>query len=194
MEILCVTVSNSCSTNPAECLSISLQSLLCPTTLSVGDIYGGGVIFKVDLGPNNCQFGKIVSMVDMNSGSPAQWGFTTTSTGATSTSDGAGNTATIVGFGAPGVTPFAAGLCDAYTDGVHNDWYLPAKDELTDLKTSKTVVNLVLSNNGGNQLSSDVYWSSSERSNKWATSIDFGTNSVNANKFNTYKVRAIRAF
>jgi hypothetical protein len=85
---------------------------------------------------------------------------------------------------------FAAKVCTDYSVTVGNDtyddWYLPSKYELNLLYLQKTVV-------GG--FTDNRYWSSSESTASYAWTQLFTTgNQVNSHVFDTYYVRAVRAF
>ena len=103
-------------------------------------------------------------------------------TKATSTTDGAANTDSIVKY--QGAGAYAAYLCDTLTAFGHNDWYLPAKDELNALYQNKATI-------GG--FSSDYYWSSTEPDGNGA----WGQNFSNGNQYSYYmgsydRVRCVR--
>lgn len=70
----------------------------------------------------------------------------------------------------------------------HNDWYLPAQDELTVLRENRDSI-------GGFSMSTDWHWSSSERSNSSAWGRDFsgslGALGVNSKRVESY-VRCVR--
>jgi hypothetical protein len=99
---------------------------------------------------------------------------------------GSGNTYAITGQTLH--TTSAALLCVNYAGGGEVDWFLPSRDELTEM-----YVNLKLENVGG--FSDDVYWSSSESSETLSRNRTFlGGIENNRVKGNTFSVRAIRAF
>ena len=77
-------------------------------------------------------------------------------------------------------------LCNVLTVGGHNDWFLPSKDELDKLYINKVAI-------GG--FADYYYWSSSEYDAGYAWSQFLSNGSqVSYGKFNTFQVRAVRAF
>ena len=106
-----------------------------------------------------------------------------------------GNTSTAIGTGLAnsnaiiaqsGHTGSAAKVCRDYNGGGKTDWFLPSKDELTQLYWQKNTVGGFP--NGG-------YWSSSENSSNYAWFIDFGVGVYGGVwKDGFLRVRAVRAF
>ena len=90
--------------------------------------------------------------------------------------------------------------CDDYTDASGNSqWYLPAKDELNQLYTVKKYVNAAIDKiKAGGGIATRLngeYWSSSQSSRKRALVKYFsGGYQYLCHKYNTYLVRAVRAF
>jgi hypothetical protein len=81
----------------------------------------------------------------------------------------------------------AAKLCSDYRGGGKDDWFLPSKDELNQLRYRRTAEDYY-----GNE-----YWSSSQSSsvNAWRISIGVDNNSeYEIEKGNQRSVRAVRAF
>jgi hypothetical protein len=86
----------------------------------------------------------------------------------------------------------AMSYCDTLSTGGVNDWYLPNRNELNQMYK-----NLHKKGLGGFSSSNYNYWSSSEiftTNFVWLHNFYFGHQSGGNNKFNTYSVRAIRAF
>jgi hypothetical protein len=81
----------------------------------------------------------------------------------------------------------AAGRARAYTGGSKTDWYLPSKDELTELRLQKDTV-------GG--FETTLYWSSTEfdASNAWRRAFQGGSSLTGATKNGALYFRPIRAF
>ena len=114
-----------------------------------------------------------------------------------------GNTSTAIGTGLAnsnaiidqtGHTGSAAQVCRSYNGGGLTDWYLPSKDELNaiwdNLVDDGTGVN-----SGVGGFADYFYWSSSERSSGTAWGQKFsGSTQGYAYKYNTFYVRAVRAF
>jgi len=88
--------------------------------------------------------------------------------------------------------------CKSYRGGGFEDWYLPSQDELTQLYDVRDAVNRSLEVEGGQQMRSAPYWSSTEVGSTNASYFDFkggrSTSYQSTNKANTGHVRAVRAF
>jgi len=148
----------------------------------IGEHYGGGVIFWIN---GKGQHGLIADIVDL--GQATWYNGTFTITGATGTviGTGAANTRKIIlSQGTSG--SYAALGCARYKGSGYNDWFLPSKDELTELYKQKAVV-------GG--FANGYYWSSSEYSysTAWEQNFDDGNQHDDSKYLNDY-VRAVRAF
>jgi len=154
------------------------------TTYTLGDTYQGGIIFKIS-GTYPDQQGFVTAPSDLSLGA-VWWNGSNIITGASSPMEGFPNTTTIVSLQGNSAT-YAAKICRDYNGGGHNDWYLPAKNELSDLIAQYAVV--------GN-LSADYYWSSTESSSAndqaYAVSSFMGVNQMS--KSSSLRVRAIRHF
>jgi hypothetical protein len=156
--------------------------------LAIGDIFQGGKIAYIfqtgDPGYIEGQTHGIIAMAtDQSSG--VAWGCSGTSI-STGTILGTGSQNTInieAGCSTPG-TP--ADLCANLESGGYSDWFLPSADELYKLYLSKSQIGM-----GTN----DTYWSSTQRSDSYATRVIMTGGTVGHDpKNNTYKVRAIRNF
>lgn len=163
----------------------------------IGELYGGGIIFWID---RTGEHGLIVSMVDLSISSI--WSnVTDTPVGTTNDWDGANNTLAIIGQA--GHTTSAAKLCADYTNanygtGIYSDWYLPSIAELNHIWNNFYEVQKTLYTDGNastTPLARAFYWSSSEgyNFNAWHFSFDYGS-TYGANEYDTYYVRAVRAF
>ncbi|MCP4704598.1 MAG: DUF1566 domain-containing protein [candidate division Zixibacteria bacterium] len=164
-----------------------IRSEMPPVTeLSIGEFYGGGIIFWVDASEKH---GLIADTVDLNS---AKWGPQWNQTGATANGVYAGisNTDSIIANQSP--NNFAAELCADYgitrNNVYYDDWYLPSKAELTLLYNAEASL-------GDYKLPphTETYWSSTEETSSKAYQFSngqFGTSTKNLE----YNVRAIRAF
>lgn len=158
-------------------------------THSIGDNYGGGIIFYIlQPGDDGYVDGQTHGLIaaESNQSEGAEWGCNGTTIGGTSTAIGSGqaNTTAIVnGCATAGI---AARLCDDLELNGYTDWYLPSYNELAKLKISENIVGGFI--NLG-------YWSSSETGGGGSWFINFGTgSSYSYFKYNSYGVRAIRSF
>jgi hypothetical protein len=159
----------------------------CPAapTYAIGDTGpGGGIVFHVTDGGLH---GLEAAPADQ--GTAAQWGCTgTIIPGADGTSVGTGLQNTIDILAKCSDFGTAAQLADAYVLTTFDDWFLPSKDEL-----ELMVTQLHLNGVGG--FDSDYYWSSSEIDLLDAWSQDFFIGPpAGSGRFNSYNVRAVRAF
>jgi hypothetical protein len=165
------------------------ESTYVKPTLSIGDTYGGGIVFYITApvaGATSGTSGLISKTTDMDG--TAIWGCMTQVVGTLSTI-GSGNQNTIKAHDKGCFsTPVAANYCYDLTDGTYSDWWLPSQDELRQMFIQKNVI-------GG--FAPDGYWSSTEVTEHvdYAKSIDLATGTLNWWRKNTAeRVRAIRQF
>ena len=167
----------------------------------VGELFGGGIVVSV-WKTAGVEHGLIASLTDLSAG--IQWTtyfYQQTLIGPTAQSpkDGLANTNAIVAQAGDG-TDYAAGLCKAYNAGGFNDWYLPATWELNQCYNAAIIVNEVLGNINGFNISNPIassYLSSTEYGFEppAARGQDFSTGGQTVNsKGGEYTVRAIRKF
>jgi len=164
----------------------------------VGDFRDGGVVFWVD--PNDDTKGMVVSVSDQSSSS-AEWGCysltsPTTINGADGTAVGTGNQNTIDIEADCSTSGTGADICANLTLGGFSDWFLPSRDELTEMYNNKTAINTTAVANGGANFDEAVlYWSSSEFDANKAYDFYF-LNGVSEGtlKLNYFSIRAVRAF
>lgn len=155
-----------------------------------GLTYAGGLIFYMQADGT----GLVAAPVDQDSGE--DWGCEGTEiNGADGTAIGTGtqNTIDIVAGCSTAFT--AAFICSDLTFNGFSDWYLPAKDELSEMyQNIGKGASGVNQNIGG--FKDDGYWSSSEVSDDEAWAQDFGTGTQDFFDKNdeSFPVRAIRAF
>jgi hypothetical protein len=122
----------------------------------------------------------------------ATWGCSGTSiTGADGTAIGTGGqntTAIVTGCVTSDIT--AAERADALVLGGQSDWFLPSKDEL-----SQMYINLHSASTPLGGFSTDYYWSSSENFdyNAWYQYFSYGSQ-ISGSKDTTTYVRPVRAF
>ncbi|MCX6303670.1 MAG: hypothetical protein NT040_01755 [Bacteroidetes bacterium] len=154
--------------------------------LSIGDHYGGGIIFSID---SKGQHGLIALPSDQ----PIKtcWGDKGL-TNATLMNEGASNTEKIVAFVKksrwPGCEVPVACLCDTLTSGGYQDWYLPAINELKEMYDKQKLIGGFAAMN---------YCSSTESTNVKCWSIHFMPNRkiiFEGLKSELYYVRCIRKF
>lgn len=156
------------------------------TSLSIGDIVQGGIIFFVS-GTYPDQYGLICAQNDQGSGVP--WysqGYIYYGTTSTAVGSGQMNTSSLVDILGNG--NYAAQLCDDLVLNGFDDWFLPSRDELGFMYTN-------LKKNGFGNFTNSSYWSSSEYDylHAYAQYFSSGRQSFN-NKFHSYSVRAVRTF
>ena len=155
-----------------------------PFSGAIGDTYQGGIVFWLDGNGG----GLIAAPTDQAIG--AEWGcYGNAIAGADGTAIGTGAQNTIdieTGCTSSGI---AADLCANLTLGGYSDWFLPSKDELTQM-----YFNLHQQGLGG--FSNFYYWSSSEAAsnNAWVRRFANGYLDVANKNLTTLYVRAVRAF
>jgi hypothetical protein len=107
--------------------------------------------------------------------------------GAESETNGRTNTALIQALSADGQTYKAADYCSALNAYGHTDWYLPARNELNQLFSNRAAIGNFRLTVGAR------YWSSSEATNIFAWSQNFGTGFQSGDTKNSaLRVRCIR--
>ena len=156
-----------------------------PTTHFIGEHFGGGIVFYVS---NNGLHGLIADSTDLKAATWYNGTYTITGVTATNIGSGKGNTRLIIqDQGTPG--KYAANLCAKSKRGGFTDWYLPSRDELSQMYLERDVI--------GNFVLSNYYWSSSEihDSSVFSWGVYFFSGVQYANPKNYIgNVRAIRAF
>ena len=171
------------------------------STPAVGDFYQGGVVFYLfedgDTGYVGGEtHGLIAAVQDQSSGILWHNGnLVETSASATAIGTGAANTNAIIAVQGATEIDYAAGLARDYNGGGYTDWFLPSKEELSEMQTNKATINTTASENSGSDFGVRFYWSSTEENNQyaWEMSIDSGS-VVWYDKGSSNGVRAVRAF
>jgi hypothetical protein len=174
-----VTATNATGAGPASSASNSVTPSLYFT---VGQSYGGGIIFYVD---GTGQHGLIAATTDQSTNT--SWGCSGTSISGTSTAAGTGQantTAIINGCGTAGI---AARICNDLELNGYTDWFLPSKDELNMVYLNKDAIGV---------FANWYYWSSSQydAGTAWYQYLETGAQGSMFDKGNLYAVRAIRDF
>jgi hypothetical protein len=188
-SILANTDDESCeyATEGFDCEGNSFQ------VLEIGALMHGGIVFYID---ETGEHGLVAAMEDLGS---YQWGCYGTDLNGDNSSvspelDGIGfgyeNSLEIVS--GCSVTPIAASEALNASIAGYTDWYLPSRFELVEMYN--TIGNGGLQGNiGGFQ--NDIYWSSSEYNFDGTWTVIFSSGYTNYNyKYNSFRVRAVRAF
>lgn len=152
--------------------------------VSIGQSYGGGIVFYID---ESSIHGLISATSDQSS--QANWGCGGTLISGLNigTSIGTGQANTNAIINQCNEIGIAARICHNLVLNDYNDWFLPSRDELTQLFNQRNVV-------GG--FASYYYWSSSQYDADNADYQDFYLNYLSSyrTKETLGYVRAIRAF
>jgi hypothetical protein len=160
-------------------------------SVQIGDYRDGGIVFWVD---TTGQHGLICDIQDLGT---AEWGcYGTVIVGANGTAIGTGqqNTNDIL-VGCNQSSGIAAEICNNSIAQGFSDWFLPSKDELSQMYQNKAIIEASAISNGGSAFATYYYWSSSEFDfyNAWEQYFSDGYQSINY-KFSTYNIRAVRTF
>ncbi|MCP4706804.1 MAG: DUF1566 domain-containing protein, partial [candidate division Zixibacteria bacterium] len=161
--------------------------------LSIGDEYGGGIIFWLD---DSGIHGLIAATSDLPG--KVSWGDNTITTDATADGVYAGMSNTDSIIAKQGAADYAVDRCANYSvttlttpPEYYDDWYLPSKHELSLLYVQKDVV-------GGFIVNADIsYWTSTEHDvgNAWEQVFRTGTQQTYGKWYTGgNRTRAIRAF
>jgi hypothetical protein len=173
---------------------ISLLNFPAPPA-AIGDFRDGGIVFWID--PTDNTKGLVVDINNLSTS--AEWGCSSTViTGADGSAIGTGAQNTIDIEAGCTTVGIAADLCANSTTGGFSDWFLPSTGELQEIFTNRVAINTTIAAQSGDDLGTDVYWSSTEvpdvvTSNAFV--FVFGGGSLlNFNKINAFSVRGVRAF
>lgn len=168
------------------------QSVVTTPSHYIGELFGGGIVFRLSKDSTGAEHGLIVSTQSLGSvvWSNAYDNSLANANYALSTWDGFTNCTEIVNQ--PGHTTSAAQLCFNYNGGGNNDWYLPSIGELMAIFQSKLEIERALDANFF--ISGDNYWTStSSGTEPYSVLISAYGFSSSAN-YGSFKVLAIRAF
>ncbi len=173
-------------------LSGSPISINAYSTVDIGDVYGGGIVFYTD---ETSYHGFVCALSDQGTGN--EWGCQGTEVINSMTGyalgEGENNTQLIeTGCTTPGT---ASDVCANLSLNGYNDWFLPSRDELIELWNNRVIINAVAVENGGTWFEADYYWTSTEMYTNRAWMLSFASDSrTYLEKSNEYRVRAIRTF
>ena len=147
------------------------------SNLSVGQQYGGGIIFYID---STGQHGLITDQYDVQN---APWGCETTYLGGTSAAFGTGQANSFAILAACAEENIAVRECDDLVREGYDDWYLPSLDEFSYLWNTGVVTFWF-----GNQYQTSTEVNATQN---WTYT---GSGGYPASKFAPYMVRCIRTF
>ncbi|MEP7142806.1 MAG: hypothetical protein ABI707_08045 [Ferruginibacter sp.] len=156
---------------------------------SIGESYGGGIIFYLDASGNH---GLVAAPSDQSTG--VKWNNPGAEAGEyfyaqlQGLFSGRANTS-FINFFNPGV--YAASICDGLVLNTYSDWYLPSVDELNLMYRNLYLEGL------GNFSGSSYYWSSTayQNTNEGAYGKFFGSGEQSVSDISDpNNVRAVRAF
>ncbi len=162
--------------------------------LSIGDYFLGGVVVYLD----GSGGGLICAVSDQDGGSGIRWNngrrnFVRTNDVDTLIGTGQANTKDIIADQDTG--SYAATVCHNYSVDSYSNWFLPSRDELSEMYVNKATIDSTAIKNGGSPLGRIYYWSSSELDIFHAWAKRFGGGGRDAcGKDAPYRVRAVRAF
>jgi hypothetical protein len=149
--------------------------------LSIGDNYGGGIIFSIDPSGQNA---LVAAPFDQSNA--IQWGCSGFKVGASGLTDGESNTIKIVKKCGPGT---AAYICDTLKLSGYTDWYLPSQFELDLLYQNAEIIKTLSS---GVYCSSTEYTQRNNLNNCWVQNFGQMGRKFYWDKNRKYYVRAIR--
>ena len=172
-------------------------------TYEIGDFAQGGVVFWVD---ETKQHGLVCTIENVVPGTIRWFAGTygVTRANGDGVYGGESNTNLIISgqmvLGDDGAG-YAASVCSDLVEshgGVnYGDWYLPTMEELMVLGQNYLLVNSTSTANGGTNLDTSPYWSSTELNGTDANYVVItpgGTSNSSVNKAAPFSVRAVRAF
>lgn len=174
---------------PTDLVATLVEPPPLPLPTVIGEHYGGGYyigdITVADGGADDGEYAIIMAGPEGQALTTLQWktGYTST-TGTDSTRNGLTNT---LAMEAAGLTVHpAASYCRGYAGDGHDDWYLPAKDELALAWMNRAVL-------AGLAMDDEWYWSSSQQSTDYAWHQDFSDGAqIRYFKPTSHSVRPVR--
>ncbi|EZH73910.1 hypothetical protein ATO12_13585 [Aquimarina atlantica] len=189
------TITANISVNNSENTETATTTVNLNDVNEIGEFKYGGVIFWLDPSDNN--HGLVCAVSDH----PANltWGCLGTDiAGANGTEIGQGQANTTAILASCSTAGIAADIASNSTYGGYTDWFLPSKDALKEIHIHRAIINNTAALNGGSDLVSQHYWSSSQVNafGAWAILIGVGTESSGSksNMALGFHTRAVRAF
>ena len=194
------------------------------TSPAVGDFMEGGIVFWVDPTDNNhglvCSIENLTEDINWSNGTDGYTNEVATDAKYLGIGRGSYNTDIIIDILGEPITNYAAGLARSYGGGGYTDWFLPSKGELIQIAINYDVISAASIENGGEALSYDIYWTSSEinftdeyccngecvilledKNGAWIQYLFPGIGNIGvqfpstkSNLYSPAKVRAVRAF
>jgi len=147
----------------------------------IGDVFQGGIVFYT--GATYC---LISAQDDISSG--IEWGCSGTLINATGLTIGTGHDNTYQITTHCATRPISASLCSTLNLSGYTDWYLPSRDELSQMYYYRNTIGRFTNDSVG-------YWSSSEIESTTARYIPFTTGTVTSGtKSITKHTRPIRTY
>jgi len=182
-----VSLQDSIANLAIEINSLQLEIDDFNSTIQVGDLAYGGIVFYID---NTGEHGLVSYANDIGA---YQWGCVGMEIiGAEGQEIGDGNQNSLDIVASCNETPIASSECLSFNGNDYNDWYLPSLGELnlmyTNLKSNSCLTDITV-------FSNSLYWTSSEygANGAWCVSFDSGMNTNNLENM-VNQVRPIRAF
>jgi hypothetical protein len=148
------------------------------TVYTIGQIYGGGVVFYTGLT-------ELYICAEWDLSGTTSWGCRGTDITGTTASDGLQNTINIINICTS--QNIAAEFCWNLNLSGYTDWYLPSPNDLTNMyNVVGFIPNLTI-------LAGNYYWSSQQNTTLTAKALIFTNGSIaNADKNSNVRVRPIR--
>ena len=166
------------------------SALSFTTKFTIGDNYGGGIIFYIDISKEH---GLVCATTDQDTNT--YWfNGTYMQVNVPDTSVGSGHTNTNTIVSMLGSGNYAAKICDDLVLNGSNDWFLPSFNELMLMCTNLSEVGL------GSFSSHKYYWSSTQPANSGAIRLYFCDSPQSGHTYQlcdetkTAHVRAVRTF
>jgi len=154
-----------------------------------GVFFQGGYVVEYDV---SNQIGLIIADSDVSWGTKNtfQWGCRGTDVSLTADNSGMGAESTNAILQACLVVPTAASMCNSYVNNGFTDWVLPTSDDWRKIYDHKEILRAV---DGFEDLTSDMYWSSSQNSADEAKGMRWTDGNISSeDKLSEQRLRAVR--